>query len=282
MAHVVDRLQVQHVGERAFVTDLLGERAPLAEHRRRALVVPAEAQRPAHRADQPCPVRAGDVAESGEGALGDLHRLRDPDASRSAGTPSPTTAGRSRRSSRAPGTGRAPRPSCAGSRPSGPRCAAPERAVRAARRGSPGRRAPRAARACSNWTTASSKAAASNARRPGDREVAHEPARIGAGTGQGQVVGQVARVRLDVVGVAALDRVGGPQVQPLPLEGRDVGEQRLADQLVTEGQVPVACTGAMSRACSASSKASIRASGSAPATSLTKSGRTRGRGSPPR
>ena len=95
---------------------------------------PRRCSAPSPRSSQPCPVRADDVAERGERPLGDLHRLRDPD------TPGQLVHHRPRQPAdlldcRAPGTDRAPRSSCAGNRPSGPRCAAPARAVRAAPRG---------------------------------------------------------------------------------------------------------------------------------------------------
>src|SRR4029450_7920973 len=45
---------------------------------------------------------------------------------------------------------------------------------------------------------------------------------------------------LKVLGVTTLDRVGGLHVQSLSFQRRHVSEQRLADQLVTEGQSAIA------------------------------------------
>ena len=49
------RLHMQHIGERAFVANLIGERAGLVEHLFRRRVVIPEADRPCHCAEQPRP-----------------------------------------------------------------------------------------------------------------------------------------------------------------------------------------------------------------------------------
>ena len=69
----------------------------------------------------------------------------------------------------------------------------------------------------------------------GHAQVADEPAVLAARPAPGQVVGQVGRVGLQVVGVDRLERGGDGEVEPAPADGRGVGQQGLADQLMREG-----------------------------------------------
>jgi hypothetical protein len=75
---VVAGLHVQHISERALVANSIGERAGLLEHPFRLVVVTAEADRPAHRTEQPGPVGAGDVSQSSERALPCQDGFRNP------------------------------------------------------------------------------------------------------------------------------------------------------------------------------------------------------------
>src|SRR5215213_3547794 len=71
----------------------------------------------------------------------------------------------------------------------------------------------------------------------GDSEIAHQARSVGETPGLREVVSEISRLRLQVVGVAARDCIRRLQVQPLPLDSRDTSQQRLADELVTEHQL---------------------------------------------
>ena len=163
--HVVDRLQVQDVGEGALVAGLLGHGAPLAEHRRRGLVVPAQAQRPPDRGHQPGPVRAHDVPHRGQGALGHLDGFRHARGPGQLVDDGP----------RQPAERVGPAELLVEVERTVHRAQSVVPAADAAQRqrqpleqlgAGPRSSASISARACSNWETASSKAAASNARAP--------------------------------------------------------------------------------------------------------------------
>src|SRR5215210_9200855 len=74
----VARLHVQHISERAFVADLIGERAGLVEHLLRLRVITPKADRPSHCAEQPRLIGAGDVTQGAKPALGRLNSFHDP------------------------------------------------------------------------------------------------------------------------------------------------------------------------------------------------------------
>jgi hypothetical protein len=70
-----------------------------------------------------------------------------------------------------------------------------------------------------------------------DRQVVNQTCLVSGTSGMRQVVGELSGVRIEIVGVEARCCCSRPQVQPLALDRRDAGEQRLTDQLVAEHQL---------------------------------------------
>ncbi len=74
----------------------------------------------------------------------------------------------------------------------------------------------------------------------GQRQVAHRLLGVGGGPGLVEVVGQVGGVLFDGPGVGPLDGFRHPQVQPLTAGQGEAADQRLADQLMREGEAGLA------------------------------------------